>query len=150
MRLRSATSKDLAAVESLLSASDLPLDGVQENFSEFVVAEDEGGIAGAIGLEKFGSVALLRSAIVSPERRGSGLGRRLVEELLERAEEVGIDEVYLLTTTAEKYFPRFGFIRTARATVPDAVKASAEFQGACPDTAVVMARRVGATARGGA
>jgi amino-acid N-acetyltransferase len=150
MRLRSATSKDLAAVEGLLSASDLPLDGVQENFSEFVVAEDEGGIAGAIGLEKFGSVALLRSAVVSPERRGSGLGRRLVEELLERAEEAGIDELYLLTTTAEKYFPRFGFTPTPRAAVPDAVKASAEFQGACPDTAVVMTRRAGAVVRGGA
>ncbi len=147
MQLRNATSKDLAAVESLLSASELPLDGVQENFSGFVVAEDEGEIAGAIGLEKFGSVALLRSAVVSPERRGSGLGRRLVEELLQRAEEAGIDELYLLTTTAEKFFPQFGFTRTVRAAVPDAVKASAEFQDACPDTAVVMTRRAGAFAR---
>jgi amino-acid N-acetyltransferase len=150
MQFRNATSKDLPAVEGLLSAHNLPLDGVEDNFSNFIVAEDEGGIRGAIGLEKFGSVALLRSAVVSPERRGSGLGRRLVEQLLERAEDAGIDEVYLLTTTAEKYFPRFGFARTTRAQVPDAVKASAEFQGACPDTAVVMSRRVGAVATGGA
>lgn len=147
MKIREATSRDLDAVESLLSASNLPLDGVEENFSSFVVAEDRGEIAGAIGLERFGSVALLRSAVVSPDYRGSGVGRRLVERLLERAETEGIEELFLLTTTAEKYFPRFGFARTTRGAVPAAVKASAEFQGACPDSAVVMTRRIAAVAR---
>jgi len=148
VRIRSATKSDLAAVEDLLKASDLPTDGVRDNFSSFVVADDDGAITGAIGLEKYGSVALLRSAVVSPDHRGSGVGRKLIEQLLERAEEAGVDELYLLTTTAEKYFPRFGFARTTRAAVPDAVKASAEFRGACPDTAVVMTRRVGETVRG--
>jgi len=147
IRIRNATSADLPAVENLLSASDLPLDGVKDNFSNFKVAEDDGEIAGAIGLEEFGAVALLRSAVVSPGHRGSGVGRRLVEHLLEGAEVAGIEELYLLTTTADQYFPRFGFTRTTRSAVPDAVKASAEFQGACPETAVVMTRRVGAAAR---
>jgi amino-acid N-acetyltransferase len=147
MQIRSATNSDLPAVERLLAASDLPTDGVRENFSSFVVADDDGAITGAIGLENYGSVALLRSAVVAPDHRGSGVGRRLVEQLLERAEEAGIDELYLLTTTAEKYFPRFGFTRTSRAAVPDAVKSSAEFRGACPDTAVVMSRPIGETAR---
>jgi amino-acid N-acetyltransferase len=142
MRIREATNQDLDAVESLLSANDLPLDGVKENFSSFVVAVDKGEIAGAIGLEKFGSVALLRSAVVSPEHRGSGIGRRLVEQVLERASDEGIEELFLLTTTAEKYFPRFGFSPTTRSAVPAAVRASAEFQGACPDSAVVMTRRI--------
>ena len=111
IRIRTANDSDLAAVERMLSASDLPLDGVRENFASFVVAEDEHEIAGAAGLEKFGSAALLRSAVVAPEHRGNGIGRLLVEHLLERAEEAGIDELYLLTTTAENYFPRFGFTR---------------------------------------
>ena len=149
MRIRNATNADLSAVENLLSASDLPLDGMRDNISSFVVAEDGGEIARAIGLENFGSVALLRSAVVSPELSGSGVGRQLVELLLENAEEAGIEELYLLTTTAERYFPRFGFTRTTRSAVPDKVKASLEFQGACPDTAVVMTRRVGAAARNG-
>jgi amino-acid N-acetyltransferase len=147
MRIRNATDADLSAVENLLSANDLPLDGVRDNFSDFVVAEDAGEIAGAIGLENFGSVALLRSAVVSPGHRGSGVGRQLVEQLLENAEETGIEQLYLLTTTAEEYFPRFGFARTTRSAVPDSVKASVEFQGACPDTAVVMTRWIGAEAR---
>jgi amino-acid N-acetyltransferase len=147
MRIRNATDMDLSAVEKLLMASDLPLAGVRDNFSSFIVAEEAGEIAGAIGLEEYGSAALLRSAVVSPEHRGSGIGGKLVEQLLEQAEEAGIEELYLLTTTAEKYFPRFGFTPTTRSAVPDSVKASAEFQGACPDTAVVMKRRVGAASR---
>lgn len=142
MKIREATNRDLDAVESLLSENNLPLDGVKENFSSFVVAEDAGEIAGAIGLERFGSVALLRSAVVSAEHRGSGVGRKLVERVLERAERDGIEELFLLTTTAEKYFPRFGFTPTTRSAVPPAAKASAEFQGACPDTAIVMKRRI--------
>jgi amino-acid N-acetyltransferase len=71
----------------------------------------------------------------------------LVEQLLERAEKAGVDELYLLTTTAEKYFPKFGFTRTTRSAVPDSLKSSAEFRGACPDTAIVMSRPIGKTAR---
>ena len=148
MRIRSAKGSDLPAVETLLTQNELPIEGVRDNFSRFVVADDRGVITGAIGLEKYGSVALLRSAVVSPDYRGSGIGRQLVEQLLERAEEAGVDELYLLTTTAEKYFPRFGFTQTTRAAVPDALKASAEFRGACPDTAIVMTRRIGVAARG--
>ena len=141
MKIRNATNSDFPAVEQLLLSSRLPIEGVRENFSGFVVAEEAGTIAGAIGLEKYGSAALLRSAVVAPANRGAGVGHQLVESLLQRAKEDGIVEVYLLTTTAEKYFPRFGFARTTRAAVPETVKESAEFRGACPDTAVVMRRR---------
>jgi amino-acid N-acetyltransferase len=140
MRIRNAASTDLQAVQELLSANHLPIEGVAENISDFLVAEDGDEIAGAIGLEKFDSVALLRSAVIAVEHRGVGIGRRLVEELLSRAAAAGIQDIYLLTTTAEKYFPRFGFKRSTRSNVPDALKQSAEFQGACPETATVMAR----------
>ena len=79
MQIRRAAKSDLPAVEKLLAASDLPTDGVRDNFSSFVVADDNGAIAGAIGLEKYGSFALLRSAVVSPDHRGNGVGRRSVE-----------------------------------------------------------------------
>ncbi|MEO8909056.1 MAG: arsenic resistance N-acetyltransferase ArsN2 [Gemmatimonadaceae bacterium] len=147
MHIRKATIDDLPAVEELLSASKLPIEGVRDNLADFVVAEDAGAIAGVIGLEKYGSAALLRSAVVSPMHRGTGIGRQLVEHLLKHVEDTGIDEIYLLTTTAEEYFPRFGFVRTTRSAVPDAVRTSAEFRGACPETAAVMTRRIVAGAR---
>lgn len=147
MKIRKARTSDLPAVEQLLSTSKLPLDGVREHFAEFIVAEDGNVIEGAVGLEKYDSVALLRSAVVASHHRGTGIGRKLVERVLERAEEDGIAELYLLTTTAENYFPRFGFERTLRSAVPEELKISAEFRGACPDTAVVMKRRLGRASR---
>src|SRR3954469_5762408 len=147
MKFRNANQSDLPSISKLLKANDLPVDGVEENLASFVVAEDEENLVGAIGLELFDSAALLRSAVVAAHRRGTGVGQRLVEQILEMAERAGVDEVYLLTTTAEDYFPRFGFHRTTRAAVPASVKTSAEFRGACPDTAIVMERRLGSPER---
>lgn len=149
MKIRRARKSDLPAVEQLLVASKLPLDGVRDHFTDFVVAEDSNGIEGAVGLERYASVALLRSAVVAPDHRGSGVGTQLVEQVMERAEEAGINELYLLTTTAENYFPRFGFTRTTRAAVPEELKSSAEFRGACPDTAIVMKRQLGRSSNKG-
>ena len=46
--------------------------------------------------------------------------------------------MYLLTTTAEDYFPRFGFEVIDRSEADERLKESAEFRGACPDSAVCM------------
>lgn len=140
MKIRPVTAGDLRAVEQLLVTSGLPVGGVDENFGDFIVAENDTGIAGVIGLEKYGSVALLRSAAVTPESRGSGVGGTLVKTILERARVQGVREVYLLTTTAADYFPRFGFTEMPRSNAPGELGASREFQGACPATAVLMKR----------
>lgn len=95
-------------------------------------------MVGVIGLEPYGESALLRSAVVSPTVRGTGLGERLVRALLEAARLGGTHEVILLTTTAESWFPRFGFERIRREAAPASLNASEEFRGACPATAVVM------------
>ncbi len=144
MLIRTATDADLDAVQRLLAASGLPIDGVEENFADFIVAEERHDIAGVIGMERYGAAGLLRSAAVSPAARGSGLGSQLVKKLLERASEQGVRDVYLLTTTAEEYFPRFGFVRAARTEAPASLRASREFQGACPDTAILMKRALSA------
>jgi amino-acid N-acetyltransferase len=140
MRVRSATNDDLSQLKTLLTASELPVDGVAEHLTDFLVAEDDGHIRGVIGLERYGSHALLRSAAVASSVRGTGVGGRLVNRILERAKSTGVEDLYLLTTTAEKYFPRFGFEETTRAEVPTSVQQSVEFHGACPDTAIVMRR----------
>ncbi|MGH9424311.1 MAG: GNAT family N-acetyltransferase, partial [Thermoanaerobaculia bacterium] len=95
-------------------------------------------LIGAIGVEIYGRTALLRSAVVSQERRAQGIGRALVGELLSKARSASLESVYLLTTTAEPYFESFGFAVVDRSAVPAELNASAELRGACPDTATVM------------
>ena len=138
MRITTATPEDLPAVERLLEQNTLPRDGVAENLSSFLVAEDENGIVGAVGLELFGSAALLRSAVVAEARRNGGLGAQLIRAAIDRASELGVNDLYLLTMTAENYFPRFGFERVDRGDAPDAIRKSVEFTTACPASATLM------------
>jgi amino-acid N-acetyltransferase len=136
--LRAASAGDYDQVVRLLRAADLPTAGLQPSLPDFLVAEENGRVVGAVGLEVYGEAALLRSAVVDDARRGSGVGSDLVAELLVRAGRRGVREIYLLTTTAEHYFPRFGFTRVGRDAVAPALRASEEFGGACPESAVTM------------
>ncbi len=135
---RPATATDWPAIEALLHAHQLPLAGAREHLAHFIVADIAGRVAGCIGLERYGADALLRSAAVADEMRGHGVGSALVHALIHQAQRSGVQRLILLTTTADGYFPRFGFSTIDRAAVPGAVKASIEFQGACPTSAVVM------------
>jgi amino-acid N-acetyltransferase len=123
---------------ALLERAGLPRDGLSPALADFIVAERDGGVVGAVGLEVYGSAALLRSAVVDPALRGTGLGARLIEQVLDHARLRGSRDVYLLTTTAERWFPRFGFTLVAREAVPAAVRGSVEFREACPASAAVM------------
>ena len=138
--LRRAVHADHEAVTTLLRDSQLPTDGVAEWLDQFWVAEHQGRVVGMAGMERYGDSGLLRSVAVTQEWRGTGIGRTLVERVLEEGRAAGVREVYLLTTTAEHYFPRLGFGCVDRETVPAALQASAEFKGACPASAVVMRR----------
>ena len=136
--LRSARPSDLPEVLALIGRAKLPAAGVAEAFSHFFVADYEGKLVGAAGLEIYGASALLRSVVVEDSWRGSGTGQRLIEHALDDARGRGIEDVFLLTTTAEHYFPRFGFACVDRDCVREEVKASVEFQGACPSSAVIL------------
>ena len=67
-----------------------------------------------------------------------GLGRELMDAAIRLAQDLQAPAIFLLTTTADEYFLRFGFIRINRADVPDSVQASVEFTSACPSSATVM------------
>jgi amino-acid N-acetyltransferase len=141
-QIRPAGETDLAGIEQLLTQNHLPLDGVREALGTFVVAEADGDLVGVAGLEICCDDALLRSVAVSPEWRSRGVGRALVTRAISDAEARGIRALYLLTTTAERYFPSFGFKKIERADVPEAVRATKEFTVACPASAAVMARNL--------
>jgi len=145
--IRRATSRDLPAIEQLLTQSGLPTDGVAEilraESGELFVAEsmgDEPQLVGVAGLEICCDDALLRSVAVHPEWRKHGVGRDLVQSIVDLAESRGFPALYLLTMTAERYFPRFGFARIERAAVPKGIAESVQFTSACPASATAMVK----------
>jgi len=123
-----AQAEDLERVLALLERVGLPREGVAEHISQFLVARDGAQLAGCVGMERYGPVALLRSLAVVPERQRGGLGRQLTARLLEDARSTGVREVVLLTTTASDFFARhFGFAPAARAQFDEAFAASPEW-----------------------
>ncbi|HKV98843.1 MAG TPA: arsenic resistance N-acetyltransferase ArsN2 [Vicinamibacterales bacterium] len=138
-------SADLTEIERLLRDAGLTTSGVAEIVSatpsHFFVAETTDGTAALVavaGLEVCCDNALLRSVAVDSEWQRRGLGRDLVQRIVCHAEERGIRALYLLTMTAERYFPRFGFEAVDRAAVPADIAETLEFTSACPKTAVAM------------
>jgi arsenite methyltransferase len=137
--VRDARVNDLAPVKNLLAAAQLPVDGVEDQFGDaYAVAEENGQLLGAVGIERYGTYGLLRSAVVAPDQRGRGIGEALVFDRIDWSMRQQLDALYLLTTTASDYFPRFGFARVERDSVPSEVQASAEFASICPSSAIVM------------
>jgi amino-acid N-acetyltransferase len=137
--VRPATGDDLPAIERLLLAADLPVEGVAAALPEFVVVDDGTGVVGAAGLEWHGDHALLRSVVVASEARGHGHGRAMIDRLLAPAGAGGAG-VYLLTTTAARYFAALGFVAIDRNAAPAAIRSSPEFASICPADATVMHR----------
>ncbi len=133
-----AVPGDAEAVRSLLARSGLPLDGLDAAWPSTLVARRGGQVVGCAALEFYADGALLRSVAVAEEARGMGLGRRLTQAAAGLARDQRARALYLLTTTAEQYFPRLGFARIAREAVPPSVQGSVEFTGACPSSATVM------------
>ena len=142
MVIHAAEASDLPAIRRLLHSQHLPLDGVDEHVSTMVVAKEGSEVVGAGAVELYADGALLRSVVVDPVVQGQGLGHRLSEAALNMAKDRGADTAFLLTTTAEKFFPKLGFEPIVRDDVPVSVQASIEFQSACPASAVVMRKQL--------
>jgi len=143
--IRPATEADVPAIEALLRGADLPTEGLAAIVSrcadDVLVAERGGALVGAAALEVVGENALLRSVVVRADDRSAGVGRALLTQLLLEADRRRYEGVYLLTTTAGDWFPRFGFTRVERKSVPKGIAETWEFRTGCADTAIAMARR---------
>lgn len=144
---RSARPSDLPAIEQLLVESQLPVAGVAAMMhtdpTQFIVAtapESDDRLVAVGGLEVCCEHALLRSVAVHPSWQRHGLGHELIKRIVCEAETRGVHALYLLTLTAEHYFPRFGFERVSRETVPEAIANTLEFKSACPASAIAMTR----------
>jgi phosphinothricin acetyltransferase len=135
-----ASAADWEEIAGLLEICGLPLAGAEAHLASFRVARDAAALVAVAGCEMRGDAVLLRSFAVAPSHRGSGLGARLLERLEADARATGARAAYLLTTTAEDFFRRNGFHRMSREDAPMALLPSAEFQGACPASAVLMGK----------
>jgi amino-acid N-acetyltransferase len=80
--IRRGQAADMPAIAALLESAGLPTSDLPSaaDFQTWVL-EAHGELVAAIGLERFGYEALLRSLVVAREHRKRGLGQELVARL---------------------------------------------------------------------
>ena len=140
--IRKAGKADYRRIKNLLNSLNLPLEGVYKNLSNYLILLHDNKLIGTIGLEIYGEKALLRSLAIAEGQQRNGYGQKLCHTMIEKAKELKISELYLLTENAEEFFSSLGFKTISRDKVDKNVKSSVEFQSVCPETATCMFLRV--------
>lgn len=141
--LRTATSEDRIRIHFLLEEAGLPTSDLRDNPDvRFLVTVDDDRISGCVGIELYGSLALIRSLAVDTGLRTRGVGSSLLHAAERVARDHGVRHAYLLTSTAESFFRQRGYANIDRAYVPSRIAASTEYSAVCPASATLMCKRV--------
>jgi len=129
MNIRQATMRDIDTMYELINTyaeqglmlhrSKLSLCETLTCFS--VVENSDGKVIGVGGLHiLWEDLAEIRSLVIAPEYAGQGIGKKLVQYLAERAQELGIKKVMALTYQ-EQFFNHCGFRVVEKETLPHKV-----------------------------
>jgi len=79
---------------------------------------------------------------VDPSVRSSGVGAQLVSALEVQAKKHGVNELWLLTIDADRYFTKLHYGKRERSEAPVEIQCTAEFSSLCPGDAVLMSKRL--------
>lgn len=131
-----------AAVRLLTSAALPSADLTDAHMEHFFYCGSDVAPLGVVGLELCGPDALLRSLAVSSVQQRAGLGSALVDQAERYARSHGVRSIFLLTTTAESFFKKRGYVPTERATAPEAIRASREFADLCPASSAFLVKHL--------
>lgn len=132
MKIRKARASDLPGIRRLAESLGLDYPGLEND--RFWVADDGREIAGIVALKRHADCNELVALGVDPLDRKRGLGRKLVQALLDAAP----SEVYLATIIPE-FFGRFGFVR-APAVPAGMAKDPSWCEGCRKDRCVIMVK----------
>lgn len=139
-----ANPEELSTVQNILEGCGLPSQDLsKDHMPHFLLVTSGFEQVGTIGLEMYNGYGLLRSLAVRSKHRGLGLGTVLVRKIESYAKKMGIDAMYLLTTTADRFFQDLGYKELPKKEVPDLVLQSDEFAEICPSSAVAMTKELG-------
>jgi amino-acid N-acetyltransferase len=130
-----------ATAVALLQAQGLPVSDItDEHLEHFFFVGSDGSPTGLVGLELYGTDALLRSLVVDENARSKGLGSALIEHAEQYAASLSVRTIYLLTTTAEAFFKRLRYERIERSQAPPSIERTREFASLCPASSAFMVK----------
>lgn len=143
LRDRLIPSDDPGLVAAL-TADGLPVDDLGEAGRLFYAHDTlDGERVGYGGFERHGENVLIRSIVVMPGMRRTGIGSSLVPLLLYRAFAQGARRAFLLTSSAAPFFAALGFKPQDRQDAPAGIRATRQATALCPASATLMSRKLG-------
>lgn len=142
-KIRKANLADWPQVYKLLLQAKLPTAGAKAHLKDFLVAVlDSGQFAGVIGMEREGRYGMLRSLAVKPECQKGGIAAELVREAVATARALEMEELYLMTQTADRYLQNFGFEVISRSQIPEVLLEKSELNTACSARSICMKQQL--------
>jgi N-acetylglutamate synthase-like GNAT family acetyltransferase len=138
---RTALVEDFPEIANLLDECKLPHSDIVPGKQNFIIAEIDRKIIGCAGFEAYNESGLFRSLGVKPIHREMKIGKDLLSKVINLSKENNVNQLYLLTTTADVYFKKSGWKVINRNEVPDDILATTEFSSICPSTAICMMYR---------
>lgn len=142
LEIRTATKADCSLIQQWLAHNHLPNEDIPQIIHCLYLAMYYDVVVGIGGIERYGEDGLLRSLVIAEPFRQQGYGQLLCRQLLQRAKREGIQALYLLTETADRFFAKLGFESINRQSVPAAIQGTTEFSRLCPDSAICMRRNL--------
>ena len=141
IKIRSRPPRSMAT--ELLAGADLPVSDLTDEYLEhFFFTGPDSSPTGLVGLEIYGTDALLRSLVVRAPARAAGLGSVLVKHAENYARSNQVHAIYLLTTTAESFFEHRGYRRIDRAQAPPSIQSTREFATLCSASSALLIKQL--------
>jgi amino-acid N-acetyltransferase len=147
--IRKARMEDARPVHTLLNyfaerRELLPrsLSEIYENLQQFFVVMDGSRVVGSCALYvTWSGLAEVKALAVHPDFQGKGLGKRLLQTIVQEAKNLGVDTLFTLTIR-EGLFKKFGFRRVKKSALPHKVWTECVrcpyFPDTCVETSLVL------------
>jgi RimJ/RimL family protein N-acetyltransferase len=130
-QIANANLENITKVQTLLYKVGLPFEDLISSDLFLIIAVENTSVIGSIGLEIKDGHGLIRSFAVASQYQKQGIGSELFSKILKEAKRQKIYTLHLLTTTAEAYFNKKGFIIKNRSDVPMCIQNTSEFSALC-------------------
>jgi len=136
--IKKAVLNDIQGLISILKETNLPFNDIDLNNQQFLLAYLGKDIIASCAVEQYKKEALLKSFAVKMDLQGKGIGKEIYLKMIDYCKSNEIEDLYLLTTTAEDWFDHMGWIRVKRESLPESIKNTKEYNSICPLNAICM------------
>ncbi|MCW8954887.1 MAG: N-acetyltransferase, partial [Sulfurimonas sp.] len=94
-------------------------DEIATNIRSYILAKEDNVLVGFCALHIHApSLAEIRSLVVKEDKRGNGIGEKLIAQAMDEAKTLGVHKVLSLTYK-QSFFEKLGFVEIPKESLPE-------------------------------